>query len=130
MNDFIIFCTLKNIRLEIKFVDLWLLEVGVWSTPFLAFRIFCGSQFENAPADSASQNFPVNITDSYSIGCKLAEKYKFVDVWEGCMMGLLDYSLPNSASPMVQKSYILGLFLRGSLTNVNTNNNPATQFWY
>ena len=37
---------------------------------------------------SAFQNFPVNITDSYSLGCKLAEKYKFVYLWEGCMMSL------------------------------------------
>ena len=35
-----------------------------------------------------SQNFPVNITDSYSIGCKLPEKYKFVNLWKGFMMGL------------------------------------------
>ena len=33
-------------------------------------------------------NYPVNITDFYSIGRKLAEKSKFVDLWEGCMMGL------------------------------------------
>ena len=32
--------------------------------------------------------FSVNITDYYSIGCKLAEKYKFVNLGEGCMMGL------------------------------------------
>ena len=32
--------------------------------------------------------FPVEITDSNSMSSKLAEKYKFVDLWEGCMAGL------------------------------------------
>ena len=36
---------------------------------------------------SASQTFPTNITDSYSIDSKL-KKCKFVDLWEGFMMGL------------------------------------------
>ena len=36
---------------------------------------------------SASQNVPVDITNSHSIGSRLAEK-KFVDLWKGCMMGL------------------------------------------
>ena len=40
LNNFIIFCTLKNRYLEIKVVYLWWLEVRMWNILFLAFRIF------------------------------------------------------------------------------------------
>ena len=117
----------QNLYKEAQFVYLWKLEAEVWNIPFLAFRIFfCWRPFWKCPRRvSASQNFPVNITDSYSMCCKLAEKYEFVDLWEGCMMGL-----PKSACLMVKKSCFLGLYLpkfpNQILTQITT---PATQCW-
>ena len=64
----------------------WGMEYPIFSfSYFFSWRPF----WKCSRRGSTSQNFPVNITDSYSIGCKLAEKYKFVNLWEGCMMGLL-----------------------------------------
>ena len=104
--------------LEMKFADLWYLKVGVWNIPLLAFRIFFSWRpfWKCFRTGSASQIFPVNITDSYSIGCKLAEKYTFVNLREGCMMGLPRLQPTRLCMQAGQKSCFLGLFLRGCLT--------------
>ena len=59
--------------------------------PFLAFRIFLVAAILTMLLERGciSKIFPVNITASYSIGCKLAEKYKFVNLWERCTFDLI-----------------------------------------
>ena len=78
-----------------------------------------------------SQNFHVNITDSYSIGCKLAEKYKFVNLWEGFMMGLpwlQPTKLGIHDGPEIMFIRVVFKRFPGKiLTQITT---PATQFWY
>ena len=79
--------------------------------PIFSFSYFvCGGHFENA-----QDNFPVNIIDSYSIGCKLAEECKFVDLWEGCMMGRPTLQPNKICIHDGPEIMFLGLFLRGSL---------------
>ena len=76
-------------------------------------------------------NFPVIITDSYSIGCKLAEKYKFVNLKEGCMMGLPRLQptrLCMHAGPRNISFWVVSKrFPDKVLTHITT---PATQFGY
>ena len=69
---------------------------------------------------SASQKFSVNIIDSYFVGCKLIEKYKFVDLWEGegCMIGM---------SRLQPTKLCIQRYPDIILTQITT---PATQFWY
>ena len=63
----------------------WCMECHIFSfSYFFLWRPF----WKCFRSGSASQSFLVSITDSYSICCKLAEKYKFVDLWGGYVMGL------------------------------------------
>ena len=58
----------------------WGMEYPIFSfSYFFSWRPF----WKCSRRGSASQIFHVNITDSYSIGYKLAEKYKFVNLREG-----------------------------------------------
>ena len=54
--------------------------------PIFAFSAFFRvGHFENDPGEGVHPKiFPVNIADSYSIGSKLSEKYRFIEWWGGC----------------------------------------------
>ena len=100
--------------------------------PIFNFRIFFVAAILKCPRrGSASQNFPVNITNSYSIGYNLAEKYKFVDLWEGCMMGRPTLQSTKICIHDGPEIMFLGLFFLEFpdilLTLITI---PATQLWY
>ena len=58
----------------------------------------------------------INITDFYSPGSKPAEKYRFVDLCEGCLMGLLGLRPSKLCIRGGPEFTFFGLFLRGFLT--------------
>ena len=66
-------------------ISCWGMECPIFSfSYFFSWRPFS----KCSRRGSTLQIFPINITDSYSIGCKLPEKYKFVNLWKRCMMGM------------------------------------------
>ena len=118
LYNFIICPTLKNIYKVCVLVIMrsWGIEYPIFSFWYFLWWPF----WKCSRRGSASQNFPVNITDSYSIGWNLAGKYQFVDVREGYTMGLPRLQPTKLCLHDGPEIMILGLFLRGF---------PA-QFWH
>ena len=85
----------------------------------------CDGHFEKPQERKCITKFPVIITDSYSIDCELAEKYKFVDLWKGCMMGLPRLQPAKLCIHDGPEIMILGCFLEVSWQNYDTNNNSS-----
>ena len=126
-NNFIIFCTLMKHIFRDQVSASVMIKISGMEYPIFSF--FFVATILKMPQER--ECIPVNITDFNSLGCKLAEKYKFVDLWEGCMKGLPRLQPTKLCIHDSPEIMFLGLFLRSFLSKFLTRiTTPATRFWY
>ena len=94
--------------------------------PIFSFSIFYfGAHFENALGEGAHRKIVLLTLQILVLWAVSLQNNMFVDLWEGCMMGLPILQPTKLCMHDVLEIMFLGLFLRVSWQNLDTNNNPS-----